>query len=220
MPAYIKALSLTHKHTLSPTHMLTCISPFWYIYLSRLGSHLVYILFFLSPYDCLSLSLPYRCVCVCVLFCMWLYIRKVKLATVVEGDPKATFSIATAPRCTKDATPFLGLLHFTLDMYLIMLSVKQGYIKYHFLSLWYDSTWDWTPVSLAIGKLFGQWAGYWLYIDTYTFIYIYIYICMYVCLHVHLYINVRLCVSMCVYIYIYIYICVCTHRCLNKTIHR
>ena len=37
------------------------------------------------------------------------------------------------------------MLHFTLDMYLILLSVKQGGIKYHFLSLWYDTTWDWTP---------------------------------------------------------------------------
>ena len=50
------------------------------------------------------------------------------------------------------ATPFPGLLHFTLDPYLIMLSVKQGSIKYHFLSLWYDSTWDWTQVSRAIGE--------------------------------------------------------------------
>ena len=33
-----------------------------------------------------------------------------------------------------------------------MLSVKQGGIKYHFLSLWYDSTWDWTPVSRPIGE--------------------------------------------------------------------
>ena len=38
------------------------------------------------------------------------------------------------------ATPYPGLLHFTLDPYLIMLSAKQGGIKYHFLSLWYDST--------------------------------------------------------------------------------
>ena len=38
-------------------------------------------------------------------------------------------------------------------MYLIMLNVKQGGIKYIFLSLWYDSTWDWTPVSWAIGEL-------------------------------------------------------------------
>ena len=33
-----------------------------------------------------------------------------------------------------------------------MLSVKQGGIKYYFLSLWYDSTWDWTPVSRTIGE--------------------------------------------------------------------
>ena len=50
------------------------------------------------------------------------------------------------------ATPFSGLLYFTLDPYLIMLSVKQGSIEYHFLSLWYDSTWDWTPVFQTIGK--------------------------------------------------------------------
>ena len=33
-----------------------------------------------------------------------------------------------------------------------MLSVKQGGIKCHFLSLWYDSTWDWTQVSQTIGR--------------------------------------------------------------------
>ena len=33
-----------------------------------------------------------------------------------------------------------------------MLSVKQGGIKYHFLSLWYDLTWDRTQVSRAIGE--------------------------------------------------------------------
>ena len=40
-----------------------------------------------------------------------------------------------------------------------MLSVKQGGIKYpffffffFFFSLWYDSTWDWTQVSQAIGE--------------------------------------------------------------------
>ena len=54
------------------------------------------------------------------------------LATVVEVDPKAPFSIATTPRCREGATPFPGLLHFTLDTYLILLSVKQGGIKYHF----------------------------------------------------------------------------------------
>ena len=33
-----------------------------------------------------------------------------------------------------------------------MVSVKQGGIKYNFLSLWYDATWDWTQVSWAIGE--------------------------------------------------------------------
>ena len=50
----------------------------------------------------------------------------VKLATVIEGDQKAPISIAITPRC---ATPFLGLLYFTLNRYLIFLSVKQGGIN-------------------------------------------------------------------------------------------
>ena len=33
-----------------------------------------------------------------------------------------------------------------------MMSVKQGDIKYDFLSLSYDATWDWTLVSLAISE--------------------------------------------------------------------
>ena len=46
------------------------------------------------------------------------------------------------------ATPFPGLLRFTLDPYLIM----QGSIKYHLLSFWYDSTCDWNLVSWTIGE--------------------------------------------------------------------
>ena len=49
-------------------------------------------------------------------------------------------------------TPFPWLLHFTLDTYIILLSVKQGGIKYHFESLWYDATRDWTMVSQTIGE--------------------------------------------------------------------
>ena len=33
-----------------------------------------------------------------------------------------------------------------------MLSVKPEDIKYHFLSIWYDASWDWTLVSRAIGE--------------------------------------------------------------------
>ena len=84
----------------------------------------------------------------CVLLVWW----PLLLATVVEGDQKAPFSIATTVRGKKGATLSAGFLHFTLDTYLIMLSVKQGSIKYNFLSLWYDSTWDWTLVSRTTGE--------------------------------------------------------------------
>ena len=67
---------------------------------------------------------------------------QVKLATVVKGNPKASFSIATTPNVGEGATSFPGLLQYTFDTYLIMLSVKQDGIKYYFLSLWYDLTWD------------------------------------------------------------------------------
>ena len=54
-----------------------------------------------------------------------------------QGDPKALFLIATTPRCREGRDSFPGLLYFTIDPCLIMLSVKQGGIK----CLWYDSTW-------------------------------------------------------------------------------
>ena len=59
--------------------------------------------------------------------------KLVKMVTVVEGDLKAPFSTATTPTYTGESTtPFPGLLHFTIDTYLILQSVKQGGIKYHF----------------------------------------------------------------------------------------
>ena len=60
-----------------------------------------------------------------------LYKRKVKMMTVVEGDPKAPLSIATTPRCRGWRYSFPGLLHFAL----IMLSVKQGGINYNYFFL-------------------------------------------------------------------------------------
>ena len=47
----------------------------------------------------------------------------------------------------ESTTLFPGLHYFTLDKYLIVLNDKQGGIKYHYLSLCYDTTWDWTTVS-------------------------------------------------------------------------
>ena len=40
-----------------------------------------------------------------------------------------------------------------------MQSVKQGRIKFHFFSLWYDSIWDWTQVSQTIGEYFNHYAN-------------------------------------------------------------
>ena len=62
-------------------------------------------------------------VCVCVYK---------KLATVVESNPKAPFSIATTPRCRKGYYSFPWIAPLTLDSYLTMLLIKQGGIKYHF----------------------------------------------------------------------------------------
>ena len=53
------------------------------------------------------------CVCVCVFVCVYIHIKK--LATIVEGDLKAPFSIATTPRCRGGRYSFPGLLYFTLD---------------------------------------------------------------------------------------------------------
>ena len=61
-----------------------------------------------------------------------------KLVTKVESNLKAPFSKATIPRCRGQCYSFPCIAPLTLDLYLIMLSVKQGAIKYYFLSLWYD----------------------------------------------------------------------------------
>ena len=42
-----------------------------------------------------------------------------------------------------------------------ILSAKQGSIKYHFFSLWYDSTWDWTSVTRTIGEHSNHYANAW-----------------------------------------------------------
>ena len=55
--------------------------------------------------------------------------------TIVKGNQKAPFSIATTPRCRGGYYSFSWFATLTLDLCLIMLSVKEGAIKYHFLSL-------------------------------------------------------------------------------------
>ena len=86
-----------------------------------------------------------------ILIYIYIYIYKIKLVTIVEGDMKVLFLLAIHWGLGEGATPFLELFHFTLYPHFIMLSVKQGGIV-PFLSLWYDMTWDRTPVSLAIDE--------------------------------------------------------------------
>ena len=55
--------------------------------------------------------------------------------------------------CRGECYSFLEIAPLTLDPYLITLSVKQGGIKYHFFFiLWYDLTWNWTPVYRTNGE--------------------------------------------------------------------
>ena len=78
------------------------------------------------------------------------------MATLDEGDPEASDSIATTLRYREGRYSFFPkIAHCTLDPYLKVVSAKQGGIKYY----WYDSTWDWTLVSRTIGEHSTQWTN-------------------------------------------------------------
>ena len=84
-----------------------------------------------------------------------------KLANRSRGRPEVPFSIAITLLYKGGAYSFPRIASLTLDPYLIVLSVKQRGIKYHFLSLWYDLTWDWTTISRTIDKhtnYYGNWS--------------------------------------------------------------
>ena len=65
-----------------------------------------------------------------------------KVGDYSRGQPEGSLFNSYYTEVLRRTLLFSGLLHFTLDTYLIMLSVKQGVIKYHLLSLRYDSTWS------------------------------------------------------------------------------
>ena len=70
---------------------------------------------------------------------MYIYI---KLGTLVESDPRAPFSIATTPSCRRGCYLFPGLVYFTLNPHLIMLSVKPGAVSCTIFCLQCDLTRD------------------------------------------------------------------------------
>ena len=83
--------------------------------------------------------------CVCVYVCVF------SLAECTRRDPKAPFSIATTPRCKGGHYSIPWKAPLTLNQYLIMLSVKQGGIKYHFLVF--------SMTGLSIGKHSNHYAN-------------------------------------------------------------
>ena len=59
-------------------------------------------------------------------------VSKVKLSPFSRARPEGSLFNSYYNRSVGEGvTPFPGSFHFTLDTYLIMLSVKQGGIKYH-----------------------------------------------------------------------------------------
>ena len=78
---------------------------------------------------------------------------------LVQGNPKAPFSIATTLGSRGGCYYLPEIAPLNLDLYLIMLSAKQGGIKYHFLSLWHDLTWNLILVFQAIGEPSNHYAN-------------------------------------------------------------
>ena len=64
--------------------------------------------------------------------------------------------LATRPRCRDCASPFPGLLLFTLDPHLIILKVKQGGIKYYFWVL--GMTWHGVDIGMMV-RVFANGVG-------------------------------------------------------------
>ena len=77
-----------------------------------------------------------------------------KLVTVVKGDLKAPFLIATTARCRGGcySIPWITPLYPWSLPYNAELSKVASSTIFFFFNLWYDSTWDWTPVYQTIGE--------------------------------------------------------------------
>ena len=110
----------------------------------------------------------YICVCVCVcvwvcvafvvlLACVWLVDQQLSIYLSIYLSIFFLFFHYQLNRDVREgATPFSEFLHFTLDTDLSMLSEARRY-QVPFLRIWYNSTWDCTPVSRATLYPLGQW---------------------------------------------------------------
>ena len=122
--------------------MYVCVCTYIYIYMYMN----IYLYIYLSIYIYIYMNIY---IYIYIYMCTQIYTSS---PAVVKSNTKSSFSIATTLRCTEGCYSFPCVAPLILDLYLIMLSVKQRGIKYHFLSLWYNSPWDWTQVSQNIGK--------------------------------------------------------------------
>ena len=122
---------------------------------------------------------------------------------------------------------FPGLVHFTLNTYLIMLSVKQAGIKYQFWVFGMNRLVI-EPLSLgqlaktlptrALGRKIAASSAYFFHenqhflnanqLNSYIYIYIYIYVYT-VCMSIYIYICVCVCVCVCVCLRLCVCVCVC-----------
>ena len=75
-----------------------------------------------------------------------------RLVTLVEGDLKASLSIATSLRCRGGRYSIPRIVPLYSWSLTCNAEYKLRRHKYHFLSLWYDPTLDWTAVSRTIGE--------------------------------------------------------------------
>ena len=76
------------------------------------------------------------------------------LAILVEADPKAPFSIATTSQCREGrySIPRIAPLYLWSSPYSTESQVLSKAASSTIFWVWYDSTWDWTPVSQTISE--------------------------------------------------------------------
>ena len=74
------------------------------------------------------------------------------MATIVEGDRKTPFSIATTPWCRgrRYFIPWIATLYPWCIPYNAEYLARWDQVP--FLSCWYDSTWDWNLISQIFGE--------------------------------------------------------------------
>ena len=123
--------------------------------------------------------------------------------------------------CLFNSYSFPWIAPLPLALKLIMLSVKQEDIKYHFLSLSYESTRDWTPVLRTIGQDSNHYAYRKENINRINHIWTMgLPVCICLSLTLSLSLSLYIYISIYIYIYIYIYICVCVCVCFDVLLLR